>query len=61
MKVFLLCYGDYIEDGIIGIFSSKDKAIKAGLKRWQEYESEPLTMEQIESRIAEFELDKVEF
>lgn len=70
MKVYLLYHGDYDEDGIVGIFSSKEKAIEVGLRKCDPkysnftyvdgkavYEKAPPTLEQVESRIAEYELD----
>ena len=72
MKVYLLYSGDYDEDGIVGIFSSKRKAMEVGLTRSDPpltfiyfdgrliRDEPPLTPEQVESRIEEYELDKVE-
>ena len=72
MKVYLLYCGEYDEDGIIGVFSSREKAMEVGLRKcdpmmiadysdgkWT-YNEVPLTPEQVESRIAEYELDEVE-
>ncbi|MBE6524464.1 MAG: hypothetical protein E7Z65_06305 [Thermoplasmata archaeon] len=69
MKIYLLYCGDYDEDGIVGIFSSREKAMEVGLRRcdptliprnsdgkWA-YDRVPPTPEQVESRIKEYELD----
>jgi len=73
MKVYLLYYGDYDEDGIVGIFSSREKAMEVGLRKCDPTmknirisdgkmvcDKIPPTPEQVESRIVEYELDKVE-
>ena len=33
MKVYVLHYGRYDEDGLVGVYSSKEKAIEVGLKK----------------------------
>jgi len=70
MKVYVLYRGEYDEDGIVGVFSSKEKAMKVGLRKCDStasnfryvkgkcvYDKIPPTLEQVESRIYEYELD----
>jgi len=70
MKVYVLYRGVYDEDGLVGVYSSKEKAIEVGLKECDPIFSNfrytdgalvcdktPLTSEQVESRIVEYELD----
>lgn len=70
MKVYVLHFGRYDEDGLVGVYSSKEKAIEAGLKKCDPIYSGPrytngawvidkihLTSKQVESRIEEYELE----
>ena len=69
LVVYLLRYGNYDEDGIVGIFSSREKAIEVGLEKCDDlYEKDPdgvdhwyrPSREVVNSLIREYEVDVVD-